>query len=66
MRSGKLGLLLFMRPFQGVSDQILGLIFFFFFNKKKVKNWDCYGFDVVVGMVASWERLLLWGMQQKI
>ena len=34
MRSGKLGLLLFMRPFQGVSDLILGLIFFFLIKKK--------------------------------
>ena len=55
MRSGKFRLLLLMRPFQGVRDLILDLIFF---NKKKKKSktGSDYGFDVVV---ASWEHLLL-------
>ena len=61
MRSGKFRLLLLMRPFQGVRDLILDLIFF---NKKKKKSktGSDYGFDVVV---ASWEHLLLWACNKK-
>ena len=58
MRSGKSGLLLFMRPFQGVRDLILGLIFFLI---KKSRTGSDFGFDVVV---ASWEHLL-WACIEK-